>query len=472
MHINWNSIKRIHFVGIKGVAMAALAVWAKEAGYLVTGSDTTEEFPTDEVLARAGITVLPDFDPRNLGRRVKPDIVIYTGAHGGKDNSEVAEAIAEHIPAIPHGQALGLVMANKIQVSVAGSHGKTTTSAMIATVLTNAGLDPSYAIGCGDIRGLGFPGHFGRSDVFVAEADEYITDPWHDSTPRFLWQHPDILVVTNIDYDHPDAYASLVDVQNAFMKFQDQEKGMKLTIVNADDPASKVLMNNSVLTYGFSATAEFQVTHVGFGEERTFFTLSQHGMKLIDFTLKVPGRHNALNATAAAIACKQLGLSWEQIAKGLLIFGGTKRRFEFVGNAPAGGGDIRVYDDYAHHPTEIKAQLAAVREWFPRRRIIAVFQPHTYSRTKALLSEFSHAFTNAHEVILTDIYSSARETDTLGISGKTLVEETAKHHQNVYFAPDYSHVNKLLRQHMQPNDVVLFMGAGNIYTWGKQFVGL
>lgn len=466
MNIDWKKTKRIHFVGIKGVAMAALAVWAKEAGYLVTGSDTSEEFPTDEVLAKAGIAVLPDFDPRNLRGRVKPDLVIYTGAHGGKDNSEVVEAVVQKIPVVPHGQALGLVMADKTQVSVAGSHGKTTTSAMIATVLTNAGLDPSYAIGCGEIRGLGLPGHHGDSNLFVAEADEYVTDPNHDATPRFLWQKPDILVVTNIDYDHPDAYASLVDVQNAFMKFQDQEKGMKLTIVNADDPASKVLMKKDVISYGFSATAEFQVTHVGFGEERTFFTLLQHGMKLIDFTLKVPGRHNALNATAAAIACKQLGLSWEQIAKGLLIFGGTKRRFEPVGTI----GDIRVFDDYAHHPTEIKAQLAAVREWFPQRRIIVVFQPHTYSRTKALLSEFARAFGSAQEVILTDIYSSARETDTLGISGRTLVEETAKHHTNVLYAPDFSHVNKLLRQHMQPNDVILFMGAGDIYTWGKQFV--
>ncbi|MCX6794242.1 MAG: UDP-N-acetylmuramate--L-alanine ligase, partial [Candidatus Gottesmanbacteria bacterium] len=199
---------------------------------------------------------------------------------------------------------------------------------------------------------------------------------------------------------------------------------------------------------------------------RTFFTLAQNGMKLFDFTLKVPGRHNALNAAAGAIACKQLGLSWEQIAKGLLKFGGTKRRFEQVGRI----GDIRIVDDYAHHPTEIKAQLAGLREWFPKNRIVVVFQPHTYSRTKALMNEFAHAFQNAQMVLLTDIYSSARETDTLGITGKTLVEETAKHHSNVFFAPDFSAVNKLLRQHMQSNDVILFMGAGDIYGWSKRFI--
>ncbi len=459
-------MKRIHFVGIKGVAMAALAVWYKEAGYIVTGSDVKEEFPTDEVLAKTKTKIIHDFDPRNLGGKVKPDLVIYTGAHGGRDNPEVGQAIALGIPVLPHGQALGLIMEHKKQISVAGSHGKTTTTAMIATILAHAGYDPSWAVGCGEIRGLGHPGHYGRGDIFVAEADEYVTDPNYDRTPRFLWHRPDILVVTNIDYDHPDVYASLTDVQKAFIRLQGQQKDVKLTIANADDPASKVLKRDNIISYGLSAAAEFQVTHIRFGDERTFFTLVQNGMRLFDFTLKVPGKHNALNAAAAAIACRQLGLSWEQIAKGLLKFGGTKRRFELVSKI----GDVRVIDDYAHHPKEIMATLAAAREWYPGRRIIAVFQPHTYSRTKALMSEFSQAFTSAYEVILTDIYSSARETDTLGISGKTLVEETAKHHPNVYFAPGYEAVQKLLAAHMHPKDIIIFMGAGSIYTWGRRLI--
>jgi UDP-N-acetylmuramate--alanine ligase len=465
MTLNWKTIKRIHFVGIKGVAMAALAVWAKEAGYVVTGSDTAEQFPTDDVLAKAKIDVLSDFDPRNLGGRIPPGLVIYTGAHGGKDNSEVVEATALGIPTLPHGQALGLVMADDIQVSVAGSHGKTTTSAMIATVLVHAGLDASYAIGCGEIRGLGLPGHKGKKNIFVAEADEYVTDPGHDSTARFMWQSPDILVVTNVDFDHPDAYASLTEVQDAFLRLQKKQKGQKCSIINADDPASKQLLNNNYVSYGFTAKSEFQVTHVRFSEERSYFILSQRGVEIGEFMLQVPGRHNVLNAAAAALACRQLGVSWGEIKKGLLVFGGTKRRFEPVGDI----GTITVIDDYAHHPQEIKATLAAAREWYPRRRIIAVFQPHTYSRTKALLSEFAHAFTQAQEVILTDIYSSARETDSLGITGKTLAEETAKVQANVYFAPDFDHVNTILREHMQVDDVILFMGAGSIYTWGKQF---
>lgn len=466
MNIDINKFKRIHFVGIKGVAMTALAVWAKEAGYTVTGSDVEEVFPTDEVIAKAKITTQSDFSASNLGAHIKPDLVIYTGAHGGKENAEVVEAEALGIPTLPHGKALGLIMADKKQVSVAGSHGKTTTTAMIATVLSHAGYDPSWAVGCGEIRGLGLPGHFGKGDIFVAEADEYITDPSHDKTPRFLWQHPDILVVTNIDFDHPDAYASLTDVQDAFVALKGQQKGEKLTIINADDKESSLLIHGNTLTYGTSSGSQFQVTGVRFGEERTFFTLVQNGMTIREFALKVPGKHNALNGAAAAIACKQLGLSWEQITRGLLAFGGTKRRFELVGEV----GGMKVIDDYAHHPKEIMATLAAARRWYPKQRIFAVFQPHTYSRTKALLSEFAGAFRDAYEVILTDIYASARETGTLGISGKTLVAETMKRHRNVSYAPGFGAVQKLLLAHAKPNDVIIFMGAGSIYSWGRRLI--
>ncbi len=437
--MDWKKIKKIHFVGIKGIAMAALAVWAKEAGYSVTGSDVSDEFPSDEVLAQGGMTAL-EFSPNNI-TSIQPDLVIYTGAHGGRENPEVVEAQTQKIDVLPHGKALGVVMEGKKQISVAGSHGKTTTTAMIANILTYAGLDPSYAIGCGEIRGLGLPGHFGKGNLFVAEADEYVTDPGHDMTPRFMWQRPDILIETNIDWDHPDVYASLADVKAAFKTLEGQ---------------SKVLITHK----------DFQVTHVAFGQERTFFSLEQNGMKLGDFTLKVPGIHNAKNAGAAVIACMKLGVSQDKIAEGLLMFGGTKRRFELVGDI----GGIRVIDDYAHHPKEIKATIAAAREWYPKRKIIVIFQPHTFSRTKALLHEFANAFGDAHEVILTDIYASARETSDLGISGKTLVEETAKNHRHVHYAPDFAAVKKLLHQKMQPSDILIFMGAGDIYGWSKRFI--
>ncbi len=461
-----DKIRKIHFVGIKGVAMTALALWAAQAGFKVTGSDTNEEFPTSVLLTRAKIKVFPGFVEANVRRKPLPGLVIYTGAHDGRDNPEVVAATGLGIPAVSQGEALGLAMAAKRQISVAGSHGKTTTTAMMATILTSAGLDPSFAVGCGEIFGLGGSGHFGSGKWFVAEADEYVTDPGHDLTPRFLWQKPEVLVVTNIDWDHPDVYASLPAVQEAFIKLGRQQTGIKLTLVNADDPASVPLLkqtSSSILSYGFSPVAELQITHLGFGQERTFFTLKQQGMVVGEFTLKVAGRHNALNAAAAAGACRGIGLSWEQISKGLLAFAGTKRRFEKIGSK----GGVVVYDDYAHHPREIKATLAAARSWYPRATIITVFQPHTYSRTKALLNDFAKAFTVADIAITTDIYPSARETDNLGIRGETLANEVAKYHARAYYAPNQLKVLELLRQKVTSSSVIILMGAGNIYTWSK-----
>lgn len=456
-------MKNIYFVGIKGVAMAALAIYCKEAGMKVAGCDADEEFPTDEELKKAKISVDIGFEPKYLPKRT--DLVIYTGAHGGRDNPVVVEARKQEIETLPHGKALGMFMEGKRQITVAGSHGKTTTAAMVATILQFAGKDSSYAIGCGSLLGIGPAGHYGKGDHFVAEGDEYVTDHGHDETPRFLWQKPEILVVTNIDFDHPDVYQTLESVQEAFTKLQAELVGQKLTVVNIDDPKSSVLLSSeTIVRYGFSPRADTRITHVGVGRERMFFNLEHKGMKLGEFTLKVPGKHNVANATAAVVTCQALGLSVEEIRKGLLVFTGTKRRFEKIGEAHG----ITYYDDYAHHPAEIAATLAAAKEWYPSARIIAIFQPHTYSRTRALLSDFARSFKDATMVILTDIYASAREHDTLGISGKTLVEETLKNHRHVIYGKDYEQVEKILGREAQAGDIVIFMGAGNIYTWSKK----
>ena len=467
MPIDWKTIRRIHFVGIKGVAMAALAVWAGEAGYRVSGSDVAEEFPSDEVLAKAKIKVLPGFDASHI-KKTNPDLVIFTGAHEGRENVEVEEAVLRGIPILPHGRALGDVMGSKRQISVAGSHGKTTTTAMIATILAHAGFDPSYAAGCGEIFGLGPPGHKGNGDWFVAEADEYVTDPHHDPTPRFLWQTPEVVVVTNIDFDHPDVYANLEEVQQAFIKLSRRERGLRTTIINADDPASKVLhaVPEDIILYGFTTAADIRITHVGFGNERTFFTLADRGTIVGEFALKVPGRHNAANAAAAAAACRTVGVSWEGIREGLLTFGGTKRRFEKIGLARG----TRIYDDYAHHPKEIQATLAGARAWYPKARIIAVFQPHTYSRTYALFGDFVKSFHDADIVAIADIYASAREHETLGVSSHMLAREIEKHQPHVVYTKDYETTAMYLRQHIREGDVILFMGAGDIYTWSKRFL--
>ncbi|MBI3386022.1 UDP-N-acetylmuramate--L-alanine ligase [Candidatus Gottesmanbacteria bacterium] len=463
--MNLHSIRTVYFVGIKGVAMAALAIYCKERGMNVRGCDTEEKFPTDEELRKTKVPVDIGFDSMLLAK--KTDLVIYTGAHGGRDNPVVRFAFDRGIPTLSHGKALGMFMEGKRQITVVGSHGKTTTAGMIATTLKVKGKDPSYAIGCGALLGMGPAGHFGSGDFFVAEGDEYVTDHGHDETPRFLWQKPEVMVATNIDFDHPDAYPTLKSVQDAFVGLQKQQVGQKLTVVNIDDPKSKVLLSGqNVITYGFSPRADMHITHIGVGVGRMFFTLEQKRVRAGEFTLKVPGRHNVANAVAAIVTCQALGLNIDEIHNGLLAFSGTKRRFEKLGEVEG----VTYYDDYAHHPAEIIATLAGAKKWYPHRRIIAVFQPHTFSRTKALLPDFARAFTDAAMVILTDIYASAREHDTLGTEGKTLLEETLKHHGDVRYGKDFLEVRKILSEKIMPGDVVIFMGAGDIYTWGRKIV--
>jgi len=424
-----DKIKRIYFVGIKGVAMAALAIWAKEAGKIAAGSDVGDEFPTDEELKKAGIALHEGFEKKDLAA-FQPDLVIYTGAHGGRDNLQVQEAIKLGIPVLPHGKALGMVMEGKRQISVAGSHGKTTTSAIIATILTEAGLDPSYAIGCGSIRGLGAAGHAGKGDWFVAEADEYVTDPGHDLTPRFLWLKPEVLVVTNIDYDHPDVYPDLLAVQKAFIALQKQSK---VTFICAEDEASSVLKKaGNVATFGLSK-------------------------KLNSIKLQIPGRHNMLNAAAALTVCESIGITWEVVKRGLERFGGTKRRFEKLKEVRG----ALIYDDYAHHPKEIEATIAAFRDKYPKKRIIVIFQPHTYSRTKALLTDFVRAIAQADIALVTDIYASAREVQT---------EEGFARRLGGIYAPTKNDVSLWLGKELKAGDVIVFMGAGDIYQWAREMI--
>lgn len=455
--------KWIHFVGIKGIGMAPLAIYMKEHGIKVTGSDIDEEFPSDNMLNSMSIPYYKGFDSTHIKKGI--DLVIYTGAHNGRDNVEVKEACSRKIPTLSHGQALGQVMRQYKGVSVAGCHGKTTTASMIATILASQGRDPSYVIGCGEIFGLGHSGHFGRDNIFIAEADEYITDPLHDLTPRFLWQEPNVLVVTNIDYDHPDAYASIQDIQIAFKELQNKQPKSGISIINADDKASNILRENapcSVMTYGFSKDAELRISHISYGSFRTFFSLNQENHLVGDFTLKVAGKHNVQNATAAAAACRFFGMSWENIRSGLMKYEGCKRRMELIGSVRG----IHIIDDYAHHPNEIHSTISAVHEWFSDSYLIVVFQPHTYTRTKAFIKEFGQAFLYCNEVFISEIYASAREKKTSDISAETVIREVLKYNQKVSIARNLSMVEKSLFARKKKNEtVVLFMGAGNIYKW-------
>ncbi|HSA84350.1 MAG TPA: UDP-N-acetylmuramate--L-alanine ligase, partial [Patescibacteria group bacterium] len=437
--------KHIHFVGIKGVGMAPLAIIAKEAGFTVTGSDIEKEFITDIALKRAGITPNVGFSPEYVG---KPDLVITTGAHGGFDNVEVIDAKAKNIPVMTQGQAVGVFMDGKLfgrkvkGISVTGTHGKTTTTAMLATVLTENSLDPSYIIGTGDVGSLPAPGHYGNGNYFVAEADEYMTEPTYDKTIKFLWQYPQFAIFTNIEYDHPDVYASLNDVREAFTQFTENINPKGALIVCGDDREIQKIIQATqkrYITYGFHPTNDFILKNVHIAGDQTFFQVESKGMSFGEFGLRVSGEHNALNALAVVVVCLELGLSIEKIKKGLLAFKGSKRRLEFIGELVSGA---KAYDDYAHHPTEIRKTLTTLRKQYPNKKILCIFQPHTYSRTKLLFKEFSRAFDNIDElfVVITDIFSSHREKPDESVSGKKLAKEVLTSKSDVHFVGELGDV--------------------------------
>ncbi len=460
--LNKAKYKAIHFVGIKGVGMTALAVLAKQMGITVTGSDVAEEFVTEATLKQFDIEYKNGFAGGNIPKQC--DLVIYTGAHGGSKNSEVFEAKLRNIPVMPHGRALGMFMEGKRSISVSGSHGKTTTAAMIAFILTSAGLDPSFAVGCGEILNLHTPAREGNGEWFVAEADEYVTDPGVDPTPRFLWQKPEYLMITNIDYDHPDVYPNLKSIQDTFVVFSQKISENGTVILNLDDPASQGVMTQiarPIVTYGTAKDAEFRIDKVTFKQGQTHFEVYARKKKLGSFTLRIPGLHNVHNATAAIAMLTAVGLSVSQIKAGLNQFAGTKRRFEYI----ALYWDKLLFDDYAHHPAEISATLTAARKWYPKKRIIAIFQPHTYSRTQALQTEFASCFETADEVLITEIYASARETVIPGISGKSLWRAVTKHKKSAYYAPNKRDVLEYISTQTRSNDLIITMGAGDIFTW-------
>ncbi len=464
---NMGKIKSIHFIGIKGVGMTPLAIIAKEAGIKVTGSDIDDVFITDEALIKAGITPFVGFDASNVG---KVDLVIASGAHGGKDNVEVKAAISKGIKVLMQGEAVGVFMEGSILgkkfdgISVAGAHGKTTTTAMIATMLKEAGLDPSYVIGTGTVPGLGNPGHFGRGKYFVAEADEYMTDPKYDKTVKFLWQRPKIAVFTNIEFDHPDVYGTLDDMRDAFAKFANNLGSSGVLIANGDDEQIVKLLKDykgKVITYGLSPKNDFYAQRISISGERMFFWVNQRGVNLGEFSISVIGEHNAMNALASIVVGLEIGISAEKLKPAISKYSGSKRRFEYIGKLKSGA---LAYDDYAHHPTEIKATLKTLKKAYPKSRLVCIFQPHTYSRTKSLFGQFCDSFTDADTVILTNIYSSSREEVDNSVSSERLAQEIAKVQRDVVFLPNLSNVVEyVLQKHYDKNSILISMGAGDVY---------
>ncbi len=460
-------IKKVHFTGIKGVGMAALAFCAQDLGLEVSGSDVKEEFVTDAVLERRGIKWQTGFSPENIPEDT--DLLIFTGAHGGEANREVVAAQQKGVVTFSHAQALARFMKGKIGISTCGVGGKTTTASMIAILLQTAGLNPSFAIGAGEIFPLGFPGRFNeKGKAFVAEADEYATSP-SDRTPRFMFQKPKIVVLTNIEHDHPDVYPNIKSTLKAFRNFIVKLSSDCLLVACLDNKNVANLIQSikvPVKTYGFCKYADWQIIDWHLEPGKTVFSLRHKGDVFKDLTLKVPGRFNILNATASFVVGNFLGLKFDKLKQGLLAFLGTERRFEKVAEV----GKVLLYDDYAHHPLEIKATLKAAKSWFNNRKIVVIFQPHTYSRTKFLLTEFADSFQDADQIIITKIYASAREKADLQISGAILAQEIAKRGKKVCYQAGCQAVCRFLEENIKAGDVIFTLGAGDIFLWHDKII--
>ncbi len=434
--------------------MSAIARVMLEMGYKVTGSDVARQELTEKLAAK-GARIYIGHEPEHVKGA---DLVVYSTALP-KDNVERKAAEELNIPILHRAQMLAKLMNNGKGVAVAGAHGKTTTSSMIALVMETCQIDPTYIIG-GEIVNVGTNAKAGKGDYVVAEADE--------SDGSFLQYHPTMAIVTNIEPDHLENYdGDFNKLKAAYVQFLSQVKEDGSAIVCADDANMQAMLpelvagplgSEGVLTYGIEQDAIYRATNIALGDRKASFDMTRHGELLGRIELSVPGRHNVYNAMATVITCMEAGLSFEAIAEAIVDFRGAKRRFQVLGEV----NDILVIDDYAHHPTEIEATISAAKS--TGKRIIAVFQPQRYTRTFFLLDQFSRAFTEADEVMITDIYSPAGEQQIEGVNSKKLVELIIKNsNANTSYFPTKDEVLAVLTDKVKPGDLVITMGAGDIW---------
>lgn len=443
-----NTSEHIHFIGIGGYGMSAIAKVMLEMGYQVSGSDLARQELTEKLAAKGAQVFIGHEADHVKGA----DVVVYSTALS-KDNVEIAEAQKLNIPILHRSQMLGRLMNTKKGIAVAGAHGKTTTSSMIALVLEGCQKDPTYIIG-GEIMNLGSNAKAGQGDWVVAEADE--------SDGSFLQYHPYIALVNNIEADHLENYnGDFENLKNAYAQFLSQVKEDGKAVVCKDDAYLREMIpqiRSQVITYGIEDDADYIARNLELGDRKARFDVEFQGKALGTIQLSVPGKHNVYNAMATLITCLEAGLSFEQVAEAITEFRGAKRRFQVLGEVD----DILVIDDYAHHPTEIEATISAAKA--TGKRIVAVFQPQRYTRTYFLFEQFSRAFPDADEVIITDIYSPAGEKQIEGITSAKLVELIRQNsNANVRYIPSKEEVQSYLLDTVASGDLVLTMGAGDIW---------
>jgi len=452
----YGNIEKIHFVGIGGIGMSGIAEVLLNLGYKVSGSDLRES-DTTERLRGLGGEICIGHAAENL---TNVDVVV-TSTAVQSDNPEVIEAKHRMVPVIPRAEMLAELMRMKYGIAIAGTHGKTTTTSMVATVLTHAGIDPTIVIG-GKLNTLGSNAKLGQGKFLVAEADE--------SDGSFLTLSPTIAVVTNIDADHLDFYTGgLEQIKDTFVSFINKVPFYGLAVLCQEDRNINEIIpriKKRFMTYGLSSQADLRATHVKLDGFQTSFTAHYKGYRLGEISFNMPGAHNVLNALACTAVALELDVPFDKIQEGFAQFGGVGRRFTVKGEK----NGIMVVDDYGHHPAEIRATLGAARNGWPERRLVVAFQPHRYSRTKELFNEFVTCFYDADVLVLTDIYA-ASEQPIPGVTAERLAEETRRHGQrDVTYIADRNDLPDHLAGIVKEGDIVITLGAGNIWQAGEALV--
>lgn len=451
------NFEHVHFIGIGGYGMSAVARVMLEMGYTVTGSDVAQKELTEKLEA-GGARVFIGHSANNIEGA---DVVVYS-TDIPADNIELTTAKASGVALLHRSQMLAWILNRKKGIAVAGAHGKTTTSSMISLVMVRCGIDPTYVIG-GEIMDIGSNARAGKGEYVVAEADE--------SDGSFLEYRPELAVVLNIEADHLENYGGeFANLKKAYRKFLNGVKPGGQSIVCIDNEYVKEIVDHATgqetfITYGIESPANFMAKNIIPGDRTITFDVYEENNLLGSMTLSVPGLHNVYNALATTAVCLRAGLTFEEMKEAIYYFHGAKRRFQVIGEV----NDILVVDDYAHHPTEIEATLSATRA--TKRRTIAIFQPQRYTRTFFLFDAFSRAFRDADQVIITDIYSPANDPEIEGISASKLVEliKENSNHNTVYLSSK-DEILTYLRRISQPGDLVITMGAGDIWKVAYRMV--
>lgn len=449
--------RHIHMVGIGGIGMSGIAEILLIRGYTVSGSDRSKSETTDR-LEDLGATIYTGHDASNIEGA---DVVVYTSAVKAEDNVETREAMERKIPVIKRSEMLAELMRMKYGIGIAGTHGKTTTTTMTGHVVQDGSFDPTIIVG-GRVHSFDKTNAVvGKGDILLVEADEY------DRT--FLRLSPSMAVITNIEAEHLDIYKDLDDVKEAFIEFANKVPFYGAVIVCLDDANVRSILpeiDRRTISYGLTPQAQIRAINIEQTALDSTFTVLNEEKVMGKITVKSPGEHNIKNALAAVAVGLELGISFENIQSGLQRFQGVFRRFQ----PKLTTDELIVIDDYAHHPTEVKASIEGARNGWKERRLVAVFQPHLYSRTQQMYKEFGLSFFDAEVLVVTDVYPS-REEPIEGVNGK-LIADTAKEygHRDVYYVEDKTQLPEKLSEIVKDGDIVITMGAGDIYKYGEQFV--